>query len=125
MTLTRDAILAVTDLPETVVDVPEWGGSVRLRGLSAGAAAAWQTAAEAAEPIEAMCRLVALSALDLEGRCLFTEADVAALGGKSMAAIRRVFNAAAMLNGLGLSDEDAEKNSSRVASASASPSPSG
>jgi hypothetical protein len=32
--LTLDAILAASDLEERVVDVPEWGGSVRIRSLT-------------------------------------------------------------------------------------------
>jgi hypothetical protein len=32
--LTRDAILAAEDREYTTVDVPEWGGSVRLRSIT-------------------------------------------------------------------------------------------
>lgn len=35
--LSIDAILAVADLPTKVVDMPEWGGTVLVRGLSKGA----------------------------------------------------------------------------------------
>nr|WP_230404857.1 hypothetical protein [Nitratidesulfovibrio sp. HK-II]GBO98277.1 hypothetical protein RVX_3316 [Nitratidesulfovibrio sp. HK-II] len=37
MGLTRDDILKAQDLPTAVVDVPEWGGQVTLRGFSAAA----------------------------------------------------------------------------------------
>jgi hypothetical protein len=36
MALTKDEILAAPDLKPELVDVPEWGGSVWLRGLIAG-----------------------------------------------------------------------------------------
>ena len=34
--LTTEALLAASDLPEQTVEVPEWGGSVRLRALTVG-----------------------------------------------------------------------------------------
>lgn len=35
--LSVDQILAADDIPSEVVDVPEWGGQVKVRGLSRGA----------------------------------------------------------------------------------------
>lgn len=34
--LTTEALLGAPDLPEQVVEVPEWGGAVRLRALTVG-----------------------------------------------------------------------------------------
>lgn len=34
--LTADQILSAPDLPEKTVDVPEWGGQVKLKALNAG-----------------------------------------------------------------------------------------
>lgn len=34
--LTADQLLAAPDLPEKTVDVPEWGGQVKLKALNAG-----------------------------------------------------------------------------------------
>jgi hypothetical protein len=35
--LTADELLGVDDRPEQIVDVPEWGGAVKVRALSLGA----------------------------------------------------------------------------------------
>lgn len=34
--LTADQLLAAPDLPEKTIDVPEWGGAVKLKALNAG-----------------------------------------------------------------------------------------
>lgn len=41
--LSREALLAADDRAEKVIEVPEWGGSVKIKALSLGA---WQDAME-------------------------------------------------------------------------------
>lgn len=105
--LGRDAILGATDLPSVDVEVPEWGGTVRVRMLTGGERDAFEagTITRHGKKVEQnlvniRARLVALCAVDEKGERLFGEGDVEALARKSAAALNRVFEAARLLNGL-------------------------
>jgi hypothetical protein len=105
--LGRDQILTAQDLPTVDVDVPEWGGTVRVRMMTGGERDAFEagTITRHGKKIEQnlvniRARLVALCVVDEKGQRLFSEADAAALGQKSAAALNRVFNAAQQLNAL-------------------------
>ena len=105
--LGRDQILAAQDLPTVDVEVPEWGGTVRVRMMTGGERDAFEagTITRHGRKIEQnlvniRARLVALCVVDEKGQRLFSEADAAALGQKSAAALNRVFNAAQQLNAL-------------------------
>ena len=111
--LSRDDILNAQDLPTEMVDVPEWGGAVTVRGLNG----------QEREELDRMlfsrtgkkpntkAALVALSAVDEQGERLFTLEDVEALSLKSGAALDRVFEAAQRLSGLTrASREELRKN---------------
>lgn len=109
--LTREAILSVDDSVIEDVAVPEWGGAVRVRGL---------TGAER-DKIEALvagngkkmnfanlrARMCAASVVDEAGEPVFGQADIAALGAKSAAALDRVFSVVQRLSGL--TDEDVDE----------------
>jgi len=114
-TLTREAILAADDLPREAVDVPEWGGRIWVRALTAGERETWETrylgTDEAASPASRIrASLAVFACCDEAGKPLFTEADVPALAGKSAAAVLRIWRIAARLNGLGEERETLEKN---------------
>lgn len=105
--LGRDQILAAQDLPTVDVEVPEWGGTVRVRMMTGGERDAFEagTITRHGRKIEQnlvniRARLVALCVVDEKGQRLFSEADAVALGQKSAAALNRVFNAAQQLNAL-------------------------
>lgn len=109
--LTRDQILHADDIKTGDVEVPEWGGTVRIRPLTGAQRDAFESATieqRGKNPTVNLknlrARLVAASACDEKGRLLFTEEDVAALGRKSAKALNRVFEAAQKLSGL--TDED-------------------
>ncbi len=118
--LTRDAILAAPDITTEDVAVPEWGGTVRVRGLNARQRDAFESSLmvnngkrQTVSLTGARARLAALSIVDDDGNPVFTEADVSALGEKSGAAMDRVFAVASRLSGIGDADMDAlTKNSS-------------
>lgn len=95
----RGAILSASDVEYKEVNVPEWGGTVRLRSLSALES---QTFAENFKKgdKDGQVRLIIMSAVDEHGDPLFTEADIAALQKKSMKVVLRLQNAAMELNGL-------------------------
>jgi hypothetical protein len=112
MYLTKEQILEQSGLPEEDVSVPEWGGVVRVRGLSGDELDEYQAsnitrANGKAQPlIRGMrARLVVRCVVDERGQRLFTEKDVGELGRISGAALDRVFNAAQRLSALNDSEE--------------------
>jgi hypothetical protein len=112
--LTRDQILAADDITTEDVEVPEWGGTVRVRGMSGTERDAFEAASLKGKGknrdvnlANLRARLVAASIVDEQGQKLFDARDVAALGRKSAAALGRVFDVAQRL--AGLSDEDVDE----------------
>ena len=116
--LSREAILGVADLPTEDVEVPEWGGTVRVKGLTGkdrdafeasivGDTAATKGQSRRLNMANMRARFVALSIVDEQGVRLFSDGDVAALGAKSAAALQRVYVVAQRLSGL--TDEDVEE----------------
>jgi hypothetical protein len=118
--LTREQILEVKDLQFEDVEVPEWGGTLRVRGLTGIERDRFEETIldqrgknVKVKMTNLRARLVALSVVDEQGQALFTQNDIGVLGRKSAAALQRVFNVAQRLSGF--SDEDLEelaKNSS-------------
>lgn len=112
--LTREAILAAVDIMSETVTVPEWGGTIIVRGLTG----------DERDDFEASClrgkgrktevnyrnaraKLVVRSCYTPEGARLFTDEDATALGKKGAAALNRVYEVAARLSGL--TEEDLEE----------------
>ena len=116
--LTRDAILQADDLPTEDVEVPEWGGTVRVRGLTGAERDAFEASIVEQRGkkthfnmVNLRARLVALSVVDEDGKRVFSDSDVKALGHKSAVALQRVFKAAQRLSGLTAEDvEELAKN---------------
>jgi len=95
--LSREEILEKSTTKEVVVDVPEWGGSVTLRELTAGDA---MGLADAIKAGHLAAYVVARSAVTPDGLPMFTEDDVEALKTRGMRAMIRLQRAAFELNGL-------------------------
>jgi hypothetical protein len=124
--LTKEEILQAEDLPTEDVEVPEWGGTVRVRTLKGYERDKFEesitdqqgkTTRVIAEHLRA--KLVALSVVDEDGTRLFDEQDVRRLSGKSAKALDRVFAVAQRLSGISNDDvEELVKNSSDGPSAS-------
>lgn len=103
MFLTVDAILSAADLPSEVVQVPEWGGAVKVQGLSRAAYDAIAKAAEVTVPATGPGQVAGTKRDDdkfsdlLFLACVvepkFTEAHIPALRGKSLGALNRVYQA--------------------------------
>lgn len=118
MLLTKDQILQTQDLPFEDVDVPEWGGHVRVRALTGTERDAFEASIVERRgnrtefnPINMRAKLVALTVIDENGNRLFTDADIEALGKKSAIALDRVFQVAQRLSGLRPEDlEEMTKN---------------
>lgn len=103
-------------LPTETVEVPEWGGSVVVRGLSAGGRDQFELALKESREEEGglsdvRARLVALTAVDDDGKLLFKEGDVEDLSAISAKPMDRLFDVASRLSGMGPKDvEEMEKN---------------
>jgi hypothetical protein len=116
--LTAEDILKADDRPIETVAVPEWGGSVRVRGLDGDGRDEYFASMtvlrqgpkgprQGMNTKNATAKLVARCIVDEVGDVVFSPADVEALGKKSGAALDRVFSVAQRLSGL--SDEDMEE----------------
>lgn len=102
--LDRSAILAAPDLPTEEVEVPEWGGSVRLRGLTQGALSTIRTTTDGASADAFMLAVLVPSLVDATNVPLF--GDPQELTGKSPEVLNRLFAIAARLNGFGKESSD-------------------
>ena len=117
--LTREQILSAPDLQYEIVSVPEWGGEVRVRGLTGAERDAYEKSLieqrgnrAIYNPVNARARLVALCVVDEHGKRLFSDADVEAPGRKHAVALTRVWEVARRLSGLTAEAvEELEKNS--------------
>jgi hypothetical protein len=119
--LSRDDILKPRDLKVEEVDVPEWGGIVRVRELTAEAAADYEasmihvdtkTGTTKPDFTNRRAKLVALSIVDEDGNLMLSPVDVQTLGGQSAVALERVADVAERLSGMNADAvKDAEGNS--------------
>ena len=108
MLLTRDQILTADDLVTETVEVPEWGGSVLVRGMSGTQRDKFEADIVNARGQKDVrlnmanirARLVAASLVDENGDLLFDIKDITALGKKSAVALQRVFDKAKILSGI-------------------------
>ena len=123
--LSKTAILAADDLQTEELEVPEWGGAVRVRSFTGRERDAFEASMvrgdgrdRKVDLTNMRARLVGLTVIDEAGQRLFTDDEVDLLGAKSGAALDRVFAIAQKLNGLSGADvEELSKNSSGVPSA--------
>ena len=122
--LTRDAILAKDDIQIEELEVPQWGGIVRVRGMSgterdafekarsreipSGSRAARRAGNTTTELIRENIRahLVAWCVIDDSGNRVFSDDDIPSLNAKSGAALERIVEVAMRLSGMG--DDDVE-----------------
>jgi hypothetical protein len=106
----RDQILKAEDIPHEDVEVPEWGVTVRVQGLTGTERDAYEAKMialkQGGQDIELRLsdfrsKLVVRCLVDPEtGERVFGDKDVAKLGGKSAQVILRLFDVARQLSGL-------------------------
>mgnify|MGYP000058895051 CR=1 FL=1 len=119
MILNRDGILGCIDVQIETVEVPQWKGSVYIKSLNGKERDAFESACltgrgtrKELNLVNMRARLVAVSVVDEDGKLIFTEEDVQALGEKNAGALDLIFTAAQRLSGLGQKDvEELTKNS--------------
>jgi len=112
--LSAEEVLNANDIVTEEVEVPEWGGSVLVRGLTAlerdrfEASVIQGSGKNTTVKLEnARAKLASLTVVGEDGKRLFSQADVAKLSQKSAAALNRIYNVAARLSGI--TDEDLEE----------------
>lgn len=108
MNLNRDSILAANHLKTETLEVPELGGSVIIRELTAAKARELNSIKD--ENMLPVMWVVA-SVVNEDGSVAFSAKDIPLFDNISQAAIRRISNAAIRLNGLLDGIEGQEKNS--------------
>lgn len=107
--LTKDQILSADDLDTEDIEVPEWNGTVRLRGMTG-------TERDKLEFQIGLARNNGSPEVDIRAGCvgkcllnenddrLFTDGEIRALGGKSGAVLDRLFDI--VRNKSGMTDEN-------------------
>ncbi len=120
--LTKDQILQAQDIMFEDVPVPEWGGTVRvvtLTGNERDAIEASMIVGKGKNKDVSLANLrakvVARSIVDEEGKRIFEDEDIAALGRKSAAALNRVYEVAQRLSGITQEDVDELTKNSEAA----------
>jgi hypothetical protein len=110
--LNRDQILHARDEQLEVVDVPEWGGRVRVRGMSGSQRDAFEESVFARDSSgdrefdghDFKAKFVSRVIVDEHGTRMFTSEDVGKLSQRSARALQRVFNVGARLSGMSKED---------------------
>ena len=110
----KHAIFART-LPRESVDVPEWGGVIYVRGMTAAErerwANEWYSKLTETDRPGWRAAIVAWCATDENGTRIFDDADIAELAKQENAAIERLWQAIARQSGvLKESLDEAKKN---------------
>jgi hypothetical protein len=118
--LTREQILAATDVAIERLEVPEWGGVVYLKALTARERDAYEISClktnrqgkREFDGRNVRAKLASLTLVDESGARLFSEEDMNALGRKSAKALDRIFDKATDMNGLSERDREALEGNS-------------
>ena len=113
--LTKEAILAASDLKTETVSIPEWSGEVKVRSMTGLERDAFVASLRDADGKVTLAnyraKLLVRCMVNDDGSPMFTADELAVIGGKSSAAIDRVFSVAERLNAMTPDALDAaEKN---------------
>jgi len=121
--LTKDQILNVKDYQIEEVEVPEWGGSVFVRGLTGAERDEYEASMvqfqgskiKSMEIRNIRARMAAYAICDADGNRVFSSSDVLALSKKSAAALDRIMTVAARLSGMTAEDQESLRKNLPVA----------
>jgi hypothetical protein len=114
--LTKEDILNADDRKIITLDIPEWGGEIRLRPMTGYERDKFEGSNQkkggGVDFTNIRARLASLTIVDEKGELIFNTPDgVAALGKKSGAALDRIFDVIQKQNAIGEKDiEDSAKN---------------
>lgn len=122
--LSKEQILQADDLKKELVEVPEWDGQVWVRTLTGEELDSYETSIVGkgkSDMRNIRSRLIARCVVDQDGNRLFADNEAEQLGGKSAAALDRLYDVAMRLNGRSERDQkELEKNSEAVPAGSIS-----
>lgn len=115
--LSRDDILLADDIAYETVDVPEWGGPVRVKSLSGTERDEFEASVTQMHTVRGRqeqtvvlrnvrAKLAVRCIVDADGERMFHDSDIGMLGKKSAGALDRVVEACQRLSGL--TDEDVQ-----------------
>ena len=111
--LNRDDILAVDDILVELVEIPEWGGSVFVKGMTGAERDRFEAGIvtisgddSKVNMVDIRAKLCAATVCTEEGKKLFSPADIKELSKKSAVALQRVFKIAQRLSGITDGDVD-------------------
>lgn len=111
--LTRADILSVDDAEVREIDIPEWGGTVRIKSITGTARDAFEASLREGKGKNAdvnlrnlRARLISLCVVDEDGKRMFSKEDVGRLGAKNAKPLDRLFDACTEL--IGMSEQDVE-----------------
>lgn len=107
--LTKEQILAASDLLSETVYCPEWGGGVVIRSMTGTQRDAYEQSlmtrddkgAFVVDTENMKVKLIVYTAVNESGEPLFTADELAAIAGKNAAVIERLATVASRLSGLG------------------------
>lgn len=127
--LTRDQIIQARGEHQEEVNVPEWGGTILVRELTAAQFDAVGTelvradgTADTRKAQNLRAKLCAMTIIDQEGHQLFTTKDIEMLGAKGTGVIDRIANVVMRLSGLSEEAVEEETKNSETTRADALPS---
>jgi len=105
--LSLDQMLAGSDTEYELVDVPEWGGKVRIGSLTAEQMVKW-TEAKTETPLDrrnAGLLLLVSSIVDADGNRIANASHVGAFRGRSAKVLNRIIDRILKMNGLIVTEE--------------------
>jgi hypothetical protein len=121
--LTKADIFKADDLPSKIVDVPEWGGQVKVRACMASERDEYEDSMYTTEVqpdgqvttvknfTNAKARLVVKCVIDEEGKRVFDDIEAVHVGKKVAGAVNRIFTVIQDLSGWSKAGQKAiEKN---------------
>lgn len=119
--LTRDQILKADDLKKEEVSVPEWGGSVYIREISAGERLRFE-AIHNKDPQKNFFSRVAIACVcDENGNALFNEGDIELLEEKSLPVLTRIYKVFEKINKTGMEEYEEVGKDSKGSPSDSSP----
>jgi hypothetical protein len=106
--LSRDQILGAEDINIRYLEVPEWGGTVRIKELTGSDRDALEASfiernhdgSYARNTVNIRAKYAAISIVDENGEQMFSFGDIEMLGRKSATALDRVFEAVTEASGM-------------------------
>lgn len=129
----KDTILAADDVQTETVEVPEWGLTLHVRGMTGSERDQFEQSLmverggrRVMDTANIRAKAVVRCLVDDDGRRVFADGDANELGSKSAAVLERIYDVAARLSGL--RDEDVaarEQDFTTTGSPSSSTSPNG